>query len=320
MNPRQAAKIKRAGRDALTVKFREVQGLRLNTSLKDLMYKREVLRELEHTEEEIEKLFPLPRSGKTILKLVPKLDTVEISEPHSRPVISFIPDDEPRKNEFSTSTALYSVTVVIEKMIESLIYCVDRLADTSRKSVYFSEKVTPPPTLIQAHAFIEYKKNNPDPTKIGIVVNRVRTPAEILSYLLSDWSNTTCAIKTKMFQIGMEPYFENARTYQCCVSSIQNAHVNLGQYKVVSAYTPQSYFDEMLAELAMLSETTFDYVHFKDVERPNAELVIERIVSLGKSLKDSIRFVSDNLHIFLEEKRPWVNMRSPLHDYRIWEI
>lgn len=240
------------------------------------------------------------------------------------PINIVIPQRE--KNKYSTETAIYSVTKIIDEMIQNIILSIDELSDVTKvnKSVYFSEHIPEYPTEEDA---ISERKRRTTKDKITRLngsnkKNFPKAPRSLRDYyyiLVTLWKQKVASSATKIFKKGIHLYLDDGIIYESTVHSLQHFLNILRNHGVGSDFHPRLTHAEMLEHLRVYCSEMFNHVYFEG-KAPFPTPVAEKILELGKELKRANEFVKLNLKYFPPERIPFGNMKSPSHWFQLWEL
>lgn len=314
--------IRRAKTAELRIKIRRALGIHPRADISKSMKHRDKLRALGFSEFEIELKFPLPSSVTQQIEPYTPEDikvTFKDRDPFDPKVIP---------NKFSTDTSLYSMTKIIETLIDSVLYSFNQLSNREVGTItspYFKEKIPVMPTKQMAEKSLEYRKKNPSVFKknpnLTAEVGEMRTLAEEFHHLFSVYNKDICAIKTRAFKEGCFTYFEDAQIYEATINSLQNIVNKLREYGKQIDTNPIAELENIIHTLIDVCETTFEEVHFSKAIPVNFyDSRINTIINSKNKIIEVISFIKDNMAVLQRPDLHIFNSKHPEHEYRLWEL
>lgn len=297
----------------LRLRFRAEFGIKPYMCIKETMGNRAKMREHGYTEIEIERIAPLPRVGAKPVEH-PTIEKLVVFEGH-------VP--EMQRNIFSTESALYNVTKIVTLLVGDVLHSMNDLSNPN-SLIFYSRRLPKRPTPDLAQKAIEKRQSLPPSERRNNLGKSVelgmRTHGEEVNHLMSIYNKEMVAFKTEVFRAGCKKYYENAQVYEATAASLQHIVNKLAEHRLICKVNPLEEYQRITHEMILVAERMFHAVHFGE---PMPALEQESITPVFKArdrMLESVAFIKKNTVLLSKSEMHVLNMQSPNHNYRMWEL
>lgn len=305
----------------LRIKFRNALGIKPYTDITGVMKSRDRLRATGYTEVEIDRISPIPRVTDVKAAEYATEETILVFEE---------PVSDLWRNQYSSDTAVYNVTSVVNIFIDDVISSLNELTDR-HSLIFYVRKLPQKPTIQMARDIREARVNGTHKPKSDkrfgpkrkaqeIEPASVRSETEEYNQLMSMYNKELAAFKLEIFKLGCSKYYGNAHLYEACMNSLQNIVNKLIDHKVTSKINPLEEFHHILTEMLKVASDMFYAVHFgEDLPRPE-ESCMDNILTSRDKILECVKFIKENKSVLSRQELHLLNMHSPHHKHRLWEL